>query len=100
MFTGCGTALVTPFRRDLSLDEATLRKLVQRQIGVEEEGLPRHERLCRRRHSIIEPLDDRLLVDRRVERLANGKLLELRALEVQVEGFERGPRDEGHDAVR
>ncbi|HEY1239329.1 MAG TPA: 4-hydroxy-tetrahydrodipicolinate synthase [Bryobacteraceae bacterium] len=32
MFTGCGTALVTPFRRDLSLDEVTLRKLVQRQI--------------------------------------------------------------------
>src|SRR5258707_95178 len=32
MFTGCGTALVTPFRRDLSLDEQTLRKLVRRQI--------------------------------------------------------------------
>ncbi len=32
MFTGCGTALVTPFRHDLSLDEATLRKLVRRQI--------------------------------------------------------------------
>jgi 4-hydroxy-tetrahydrodipicolinate synthase len=32
MFTGCGTALVTPFRRDLSLDEATLRRLVRRQI--------------------------------------------------------------------
>jgi len=32
MFTGCGTALVTPFQQDLSLDEATLRKLVQRQI--------------------------------------------------------------------
>jgi 4-hydroxy-tetrahydrodipicolinate synthase len=32
MFTGCGTALVTPFRRDESLDEATLRKLVRRQI--------------------------------------------------------------------
>jgi len=32
MFTGCGTALVTPFRRDLSLDEETLRQLVQRQI--------------------------------------------------------------------
>ncbi|HVW84519.1 MAG TPA: 4-hydroxy-tetrahydrodipicolinate synthase [Bryobacteraceae bacterium] len=32
MFTGCGTALVTPFRTDGSLDEATLRKLVQRQI--------------------------------------------------------------------
>src|SRR5712691_10915203 len=32
MFTGCGTALVTPFRRDLSLDEATMRKLVRRQI--------------------------------------------------------------------
>lgn len=32
MFTGCGTALVTPFRRDLSLDEGTLRRLVRRQI--------------------------------------------------------------------
>jgi 4-hydroxy-tetrahydrodipicolinate synthase len=32
MFTGCGTALVTPFRRDLSLDEAATRKLVRRQI--------------------------------------------------------------------
>jgi 4-hydroxy-tetrahydrodipicolinate synthase len=32
MFTGCGTALVTPFRNDSSLDEATLRKLVRRQI--------------------------------------------------------------------
>lgn len=31
-FTGCGTALVTPFRRDGSLDEATLRRLVRRQI--------------------------------------------------------------------
>ena len=34
MFTGCGTALVTPFRRDLSLDEATLRALVRRQIDA------------------------------------------------------------------
>jgi len=32
MFTGCGTALVTPFRPDTSLDEATLRALVRRQI--------------------------------------------------------------------
>jgi len=32
MFTGCGTALVTPFRRDLALDEDTLRRLVRRQI--------------------------------------------------------------------
>jgi 4-hydroxy-tetrahydrodipicolinate synthase len=32
MFTGCGTALVTPFRRDLSLDEDALRRLVRRQI--------------------------------------------------------------------
>lgn len=32
MFTGCGTALVTPFRRDGSLDEETLRRLVRRQI--------------------------------------------------------------------
>jgi 4-hydroxy-tetrahydrodipicolinate synthase len=32
MFTGCGTALVTPFRSDLSLDETTLRGLVRRQI--------------------------------------------------------------------
>jgi 4-hydroxy-tetrahydrodipicolinate synthase len=34
MFTGCGTALVTPFRRDLSLDEQTLRSLVRRQIDA------------------------------------------------------------------
>jgi 4-hydroxy-tetrahydrodipicolinate synthase len=32
MFTGCGTALVTPFRKDQSLDEQTLRTLVRRQI--------------------------------------------------------------------
>ena len=32
MFTGCGTALVTPFKRDQSLDEVALRKLVRRQI--------------------------------------------------------------------
>ena len=32
MFQGCGTALVTPFRSDLSLDEETLRRLVLRQI--------------------------------------------------------------------
>ena len=34
MFTGTGTALVTPFRADGSLDEATLRRLVQRQIDA------------------------------------------------------------------
>ena len=32
MFTGCGTALVTPFKKDQSLDEVTLRALVRRQI--------------------------------------------------------------------
>jgi 4-hydroxy-tetrahydrodipicolinate synthase len=32
MFTGCGTAMVTPFREDESLDESTLRKLIGRQI--------------------------------------------------------------------
>ena len=32
-FVGCGTALVTPFRKDLSLDEETLRRLVRRQIA-------------------------------------------------------------------
>jgi len=32
MFQGCGTALVTPFLPDGSLDEATFRRLVQRQI--------------------------------------------------------------------
>lgn len=32
-FQGCGTALVTPFRRDTSLDEAALRRLVRRQVG-------------------------------------------------------------------
>jgi 4-hydroxy-tetrahydrodipicolinate synthase len=34
MFTGCGTALVTPFRRDQSLAEDTLRRLVRRQIDA------------------------------------------------------------------
>jgi len=34
MFTGTGTALVTPFRRDGSLDEAALRNLVKRQIDA------------------------------------------------------------------
>lgn len=33
-FIGCGTALVTPFRRDGSLDEETLRRLVRRQIDA------------------------------------------------------------------
>jgi 4-hydroxy-tetrahydrodipicolinate synthase len=36
MFTGCGTALVTPFRHDLTIDEGALRGLVRRQI---EEGI-------------------------------------------------------------
>src|ERR1700758_2645901 len=34
MFAGCGTALVTPFRHDSSLDETALRKLVRRQIDA------------------------------------------------------------------
>jgi len=33
-FTGCGTALVTPFQLDFSLDEAALRKLVRRQLSA------------------------------------------------------------------
>ena len=32
MFQGCGTALVTPFRQDQSLDEAALRRLLRRQL--------------------------------------------------------------------
>jgi len=36
MFTGCGTAMVTPFQADGSLDEVTVRRLVRRQI---EEGI-------------------------------------------------------------
>ena len=32
MFTGCGTAMVTPFRQSGSLDEVCLRKLIKRQI--------------------------------------------------------------------
>src|SRR5271157_3416687 len=32
MFTGCGTALVTSFRQNLSLDEDALRRLVRRQV--------------------------------------------------------------------
>jgi 4-hydroxy-tetrahydrodipicolinate synthase len=34
MFTGCGTAMVTPFRGDGSLDEPRLRNLIQRQIDA------------------------------------------------------------------
>ena len=34
MFTGTGTALVTPFRTDGSLDEAAIRSLVRRQIAA------------------------------------------------------------------
>src|SRR5271168_2065510 len=33
-FTGCGTALVTPFQKDFSLDEEALRRLVRRQIAA------------------------------------------------------------------
>jgi 4-hydroxy-tetrahydrodipicolinate synthase len=32
LYSGCGTALVTPFQEDLSLDEAALRRLVRRQV--------------------------------------------------------------------
>jgi 4-hydroxy-tetrahydrodipicolinate synthase len=34
MFTGCGTALVTPFHHDGSLDEPTLRALIRRQLDA------------------------------------------------------------------
>jgi 4-hydroxy-tetrahydrodipicolinate synthase len=34
MFTGCGTALVTPFRKDRSLDEVAFQRLVRRQIDA------------------------------------------------------------------
>ena len=34
MFSGTGTALVTPFRADGALDESALRRLVQRQINA------------------------------------------------------------------
>jgi 4-hydroxy-tetrahydrodipicolinate synthase len=34
LFEGCGTALVTPFRKDGSLDEQTLRSLVKRQVDA------------------------------------------------------------------
>ena len=34
MFTGCGTALVTPFQENFALDEPGLRRLVRRQIAA------------------------------------------------------------------
>ena len=34
MFTGCGTALITPFRPDQSLDQPALRRLLRRQIDA------------------------------------------------------------------
>jgi 4-hydroxy-tetrahydrodipicolinate synthase len=33
-FVGCGTAMVTPFRKDLSLDEDAVRRLIRRQIAA------------------------------------------------------------------
>jgi 4-hydroxy-tetrahydrodipicolinate synthase len=33
-FLGCGTALVTPFKKDFSLDEDCMRRLVRRQIAA------------------------------------------------------------------
>src|SRR5215467_1821506 len=33
-FTGCGTALVTPFTRSGALDEASVRRLARRQIDA------------------------------------------------------------------
>ena len=33
-FKGCGTAMVTPFRSDLSLDEDALRRLIRRQLAA------------------------------------------------------------------
>src|SRR5688572_27972398 len=34
LWTGCGTALVTPFKKDGSVDEAGVRRLVRRQIDL------------------------------------------------------------------
>src|SRR5271167_3083819 len=34
MFTGCGTALITPFAADGSVDEGAMRRLVRRQIDA------------------------------------------------------------------
>ena len=34
MFSGCGTALVTPFRQDFSIDERAMRRLVRRQVDA------------------------------------------------------------------
>src|ERR1700722_19169897 len=34
MITGCGTALITPFSADGSVDEGSLRRLVRRQIDA------------------------------------------------------------------
>src|ERR1700733_295184 len=34
VWSGCGTALVTPFRRDGSLDEEAMRRLVRRQVDA------------------------------------------------------------------
>ena len=39
MFTGCGTALVTPFKADLSLDTAATRRLIQRAMELPWKGM-------------------------------------------------------------
>ena len=34
LFTGCATALVTPFTREGALDESALRRLIARQLDA------------------------------------------------------------------
>ena len=61
---------------------------VLRQVGIEVEGLLRHVGLGRGRNAIVKRVDDRLLVQRMIQRLADLQVLELRPLHVERDGFE------------
>ena len=52
-----------------------------------------------RRQAVIERVDDRLLVDRQIERLADGAFLELRPLEVEIDRLDRALGHQRHHAL-
>ena len=70
-----------------------------RQVGIEGPGLRGQEGFGRRRQAVIDLLDDALLVDRVVERLAHGAILEHRQADVEGDVLDEGLRHRRHDAV-
>ena len=65
---------------------------VLRQALLERPGLLRHEALGLRRQTVIERVDDRLLVDAEIERLAHGTISERAKIQVRRDMLYRGGR--------